>query len=45
LASFFRSSEKGAASPQFVFTNVRSGDGVDAVVDFIEERGGLAARR
>jgi urease accessory protein len=27
----------------FVFTNVRAGDGVDAVVDFIEEKGGLAA--
>ena len=27
----------------FVFTNVRAGKGVDAVVDFIEEKGGLAA--
>jgi urease accessory protein len=27
----------------FVFTNVRAGEGVDAVVDFIEEKGGLAA--
>jgi urease accessory protein len=26
----------------FVFTNVRAGEGVDAVVDFIEEKGGLA---
>jgi urease accessory protein len=28
----------------FVFTNVRGGDGVDAVVAFIEERGGLARK-
>jgi urease accessory protein len=27
----------------FVFTNMRVGEGVDAVVDFIEEKGGLAA--
>jgi urease accessory protein len=29
----------------FVFANVRAGDGVDAVVEFIEERGGLAHKR
>jgi urease accessory protein len=29
----------------FVFANVRAGDGVDAVVEFIEGRGGLARRR
>jgi urease accessory protein len=28
----------------FVFTNVRAGDGVDTVVAFIEERGGLVRR-
>ncbi|MDJ1158975.1 urease accessory protein UreG [Chelatococcus sp. SYSU_G07232] len=28
----------------FVFTNVRSGEGVDAVVDFVLNAGGLAAR-
>lgn len=28
----------------FAFTNVRSGEGVDAVVRFIEEAGGLAAK-
>jgi urease accessory protein len=25
----------------FVFTNVRAGDGVDAVVEFIEQKGGM----
>ena len=29
----------------FVFTNVRAGDGVDAVVDFIEDKGGLVRGR
>jgi len=27
-----------------VFTNVRVGDGIDAVVDFIEEKGGLVGK-
>jgi urease accessory protein len=29
----------------FIFTNVRAGNGVDAVVKFIEERGGLAHKK
>jgi urease accessory protein len=29
----------------FIFTNVRAGDGVDGVVKFIEERGGLAHKQ
>jgi urease accessory protein len=29
----------------FVLANMRAGDGVDAVVAFIEERGGLARKR
>jgi urease accessory protein len=29
----------------FVFTNVRAGEGVDRVVDFIEQQGGLARAR
>jgi urease accessory protein len=28
----------------FIFANVRAGDGVDGVVAFIEERGGLARK-
>jgi urease accessory protein len=27
----------------FVFSNLHSGDGVDAIIGFIEEKGGLAA--
>jgi urease accessory protein len=29
----------------FVFTNMRSGDGADAVARFVEDKGGLAATR
>jgi urease accessory protein len=29
----------------FVFSNMKSGEGVDAIIAFIERRGGLAARR
>jgi urease accessory protein len=45
LAVMERDTRRMRGVRPFVFTNVRSGDGVDAVVDFIEERGGLAARR
>jgi urease accessory protein len=45
LAVMERDAARMRACRPFVFTNVRSGDGVDAVVDFIEERGGLAAGR
>ena len=40
-----RDAKRMRGTRPFVFTNVRSGDGVDAVVDFIEEKGGLAAGR
>ena len=29
----------------FVFTNMRAGDGLNTVIEFIEERGGLVRRR
>jgi urease accessory protein len=32
-------------SRPFVFTNVRAGDGLNAVIEFIEERGGLARKQ
>jgi urease accessory protein len=37
-----RDAKRMRGARPFVFTNVRAGDGVDAVVDFIEEKGGLA---
>ena len=37
-----REAKRMRGARPFVFTNVRSGQGVDAVVEFIEERGGLA---
>src|SRR6267154_379689 len=40
-----RDAKKMRGVRPFVFTNVRSGDGVDAVLDFIEEKGGLARKR
>ena len=38
-----RDAKKMRASRPFVFTNMRDGTGLDAVVDFIEKAGGLAA--
>ena len=45
LAVMERDATRMRGARPFVFTNVRSGEGVDTVVDFIEERGGLAAGR
>src|SRR6202162_1823563 len=45
LAVMERDARRMRGVRPFVFTNVRSGDGVDAVLDFIEEKGGLAAGR
>src|ERR1700683_1758157 len=43
LAVMERDARRMRGARPFVFTNVRAGDGVDAVLDFIEEKGGLAA--
>src|ERR1700677_2562644 len=43
LAVMERDAKRMRGVRPFVFTNVRSGEGVDTVVDFIEEKGGLAA--
>ncbi len=45
LAVMERDASRMRGARPFVFTNVRAGDGVDAVAEFIEERGGLADRR
>ena len=45
LAVMERDTRRMRGVRPFVFTNVRSGDGVDAVLDFIEEKGGLATGR
>jgi urease accessory protein len=45
LAVMERDAVRMRGARPFVFTNVRAGDGVGAVVEFIEERGGLARRR
>jgi urease accessory protein len=45
LAIMERDAARMRGGRPFVFTNVRAGDGVDAVVAFIEERGGLAGKR
>jgi urease accessory protein len=45
LAVMERDTQRMRGVRPFVFTNVRSGDGVDAVLDFIEDKGGLAAGR
>jgi urease accessory protein len=45
LAVMERDAKRMRGARPFVFTNVRSGEGVDTVVDFIEENGGLAAGR
>ena len=36
-----RDARKMRGARPFVFTNVKSGEGVDAVVDFVETAGGL----
>jgi urease accessory protein len=36
-----RDAKRMRGTRPFVLTNIRAGEGVDAVVDFIEERGGL----
>jgi urease accessory protein len=41
LAVMKRDASRMRGARPFVFTNVRAGDGVDAVVEFIEEKGGL----
>jgi urease accessory protein len=45
LAVMERDAARMRGARPFVFANVRAGDGVDAVVEFIEEQGGLARRR
>ena len=45
LAVMERDASRMRGAKPFVFANVRAGDGVDAVVEFIEERGGLARKR
>jgi urease accessory protein len=43
LAVMERDAKRMRGARPFVFTNVRSGEGVDAIIDFIEGTGGLAA--
>jgi urease accessory protein len=45
LAVMERDASRMRGARPFVMANVRDGDGVDAVVAFIEERGGLARKR
>jgi urease accessory protein len=45
LAVMERDASRMRGARPFVFTNVRAGDGIDAVSAFIEERGGLARKR
>src|SRR5258706_11697207 len=45
LAVMERDASRMRGARPFVLANVRAGDGVDAVVEFIEERGGLARKR
>src|ERR1700676_1999662 len=40
-----RDAKRMRGARPFVFTNVRAGDGVDGVVDFIEQQGGLVRAR
>ena len=44
LAVMERDAARMRGPRPFVFTNVRAGQGVDTVVAFIEERGGLVRR-
>src|SRR5258707_1250776 len=41
LAVMERDASRMRGARPFVFTNVRAGDGVDAVVEFIEQKGGM----
>src|SRR5208282_698182 len=43
LETMERESKRMRGSRPFVFTNLREGKGVDEIVDFIEEKGGLGA--
>jgi urease accessory protein len=45
LAVMERDASRMRGARPFALTNVRAGDGVDTVVAFIEERGGLARKR
>jgi len=45
LAVMERDASRMRGGRPFVMANMRAGDGVDAVVAFIEERGGLARKR
>ena len=45
LAVMERDASRMRGGRPFVLANVRAGNGVDAVVAFIEERGGLARKR
>jgi urease accessory protein len=45
LAVMERDASRMRGARPFVFANLRAGDGVDAVAEFIEERGGLARKR
>src|SRR5580698_8712949 len=38
-----RDAKRMRGARPFVFTNVRAGEGIDAIIDFIEEKGGLAS--
>jgi urease accessory protein len=45
LAVMERDASRMRGPRPFVFTNARAGDGLNAVIEFIEERGGLVRRR
>ena len=45
LAVMERDASRMRGPRPFVFTNARAGDGLNAVIEFIEERGGLVPRR
>jgi urease accessory protein len=45
LAVMERDASRMRGPRPFVFTNVRAGDGLNVVIEFIEERGGLVRRR
>ncbi len=44
LDNMDRDSKKMRGQRPFVFTNIKTGDGVDAVARFVREKGGLGAR-
>jgi urease accessory protein len=44
LDNMDRDSKKMRGQRPFVFTNIKTGDGVEAVARFVREKGGLAAR-